>query len=71
MNVDLNHIWHPVEEQPKGHDWYIALYNEYGLLWAMPKARLRACYNSNWDFLIRGEKVLKWTYVKDLLPQNI
>lgn len=60
----INSVWHDVSEKPQKNDVLIAVLNKYGIktdFW---------CDFCGWDKYVRLDKIEKWAYIEDLIPNT-
>lgn len=60
----INSVWHDVSEKPQKNDVHIAVLNKYGIktdFW---------CDFCGWEKYVRLDKIEKWAYIKDLIPNT-
>lgn len=60
----INSVWHDVSEKPQKNDVHIAVLNKYGIktdFW---------CDFCGWEKYVRLDKIEKWAYIEDLIPNT-
>lgn len=67
-NPDLSSLWHHASEEPQGTDWRIICQDEEGKFWIKDWADVILLYNT-WNTYVTIEKLIRWAYIKDLLPK--
>ena len=66
--VNLNDVWHDASEEPQ--DNYIVLCDGLDNLQWVENCQHIDIYYANWQNYAEAFKVIRWAYVKDLLPKG-
>lgn len=66
--VNLNDLWHDVSEEPQGK-YYIVCQDTFGSVFPIHSIEVMT-YDQSWVKFVMFEYIVRWAYVKDLLPKG-
>lgn len=58
----INSVWHDAKEQPRRDTWYIAQVGDDGFDSFVDSV--------NWEEFARDLNIIRWAYIRDLLPNT-
>ena len=62
-------VWHSADEEPAGGYWRIICQDEEGGCWVENRNDAMRLHNT-WNEYVAIELIVKWAYIKDLLPKG-
>lgn len=62
-------VWHSADEEPQGGYWRILCQDEEDGCWVENKNDAMRLHNT-WNEYVAIELVVKWAYIRDLLPKR-
>lgn len=68
-NPDLSSLWHDASEEPEGVNWEILCQDENDGCWVENRIDAQLLHK-NWNVYTEIEKIVRWAYIKDLLPKG-
>ena len=68
-NPDLSALWHSASEEPEGANWEILCQDEINGCWVENRIDAQLLHK-NWNVYTEIEKIVRWAYIKDLLPKG-
>ena len=66
-NPDTSSPWHDASEEPQGNNWHILCQNEMDGYCLESRVFM---LNDPWKEFVEEEMIVKWAYIKDLLPKG-
>ena len=60
-------VWHDASEEPQGNNWHILCQNEMDGYCLESRVFM---LNDPWKEFVEEEMIVKWAYIKDLLPKG-
>ena len=62
-------VWHDVSEEPVGNNWKILCQDEMNGCWVENRVDAMLLHNT-WNEYAGIEMLVKWAYIRDLLPKG-
>ena len=67
--VNLNDLWHDAIDEPQG-EYEIICLDTLGNVWLTNRKQDMKYHQTGWEECLMCECIVKWAYVKDLLPKG-
>lgn len=68
-NPDTSSMWHDANEEPEGVNWEILCQDEHDCCWVENRIEAQLLHK-NWNAYTEIEMIVRWAYIKDLLPKG-
>lgn len=66
---DLSSLWHDASEEPKDANWKILCQDRDDCCWVEKRIDAQLLHQ-NWNEYTEIEMIVRWAYIKDLLPKG-